>query len=228
MEAADNENNALQKQLEFDTHIEKYFRKKAKIFFSVAGILATILGACGVAGLGYKEIIFTPLIKYIYPPNLIREDLLKLAPDMDSEKSNSLKNNVLDFLHDHVDSGYTKVMILPANEKFIDNNIPFYSTPEQDVEVTIHVETTLTDFQYVATVDQKPINDDEGLDPSISKNRPVHNVSITKKLNFDKFIKERISPNLHLLSVRPTDLQKEDVIITCVIIVRNKKNKVKE
>lgn len=223
MEASNNERDSSQRDDDFNAQMELYFKRKLKIFAAQIGILTFLLGTLGVMGFGYKEIIFTPAIKYIYPPSLIREELLKLSTDTDSKELNALKTNVLDFLHDHVDSGYTKVMILPARGKLYDNNIPFYSTPEQEVELTIYVDTEQLDFRYVATVDQKPIDDDGGSDHSIPMSRPVLNISLSRKLNFDQFSKHKRLPNLHLLSISPTDVQKKDVIITCVIIVRNKK-----
>lgn len=223
MEASNNERDPIQKEGEFNAQIETYFKHKLKLFAAQVGVLTFLLGAMGFMGFGYKELIFTPLIKYIYPPAMIREELLRLSTDTDSKESKALKTNVLDFLHDHVDSGYTKVMILPAKGKFNDNNIPFYSTPEQEVELTIYVDTEQLDFRYVATVDQKPIDDDGGDDHSIPLNLPILNVSLTQKLNFDQVSKHKRLPNLHLLSISPTDVQKKDVIITCVIIVRNKK-----
>jgi hypothetical protein len=223
MEASSNERDSSQKEAHFNAQMELYVKRKLKVFGAIITILTFLFGALGVAGIGYKEIFFTPLIKYIYPPSVIREELLKLSGDTNSKESSALKSNVLDFLHDHVDSGYTKVMILPAKGKFNDNNIPFYSTPEQEVELTIYVDTEQLDFRYVATVDQKPIDDDGGSDHSIPMSRPVLNISLSRKLNFDQFSKHKRLPNLHLLSISPTDVQKKDVIITCVIIVRNKK-----
>ncbi|MDO8071345.1 hypothetical protein O3299_07390 [Janthinobacterium sp. SUN176] len=223
MEASSNERDSSQREVDFNVQMELYIKRKLRLLAAQIGILTFFLGTLGVMGIGYKDIIFTPLIKYIYPPSVIREELLKLSADANSKESTALKTNVLDFLHDHVDSGYTKVMILPARGKFNDNNIPFYSTPEQEVELTIYVDTEQLDFRYVATVDQKPIDDDGGSDHSIPMSRPVLNISLAQKLNFDQFSKNKRLPNLHLLSISPTDVQKKDVIITCVIIVRNKK-----
>jgi len=181
------------------------------VFFAGFILLAVI-------GIGFKQIILAPAIKWIYPPNEIRDDLVKLNALNGNEEAKALENNVIGFLHDHVDSGYTKVIVFPIGHGTSDNYIPFYATKDQAVELTITVEGQDLSFRYTATVDQKPI-DDNASSHVLSVADHVDNLPVEEKLNFG--LKGGLGANFHIFKVSPASLPTAEVIVDCFILVKN-------
>ncbi len=169
-------------------------------------------------GIGLKQIILAPIIKWIYPPTDIRDDLVRLSALKGDEEAKALENNVIGFLHDHVDSGYTKVIVFPIGHSTSDNYIPFYATKDQVVELTITIEGQDLAFRYTATVDQKPI-DDNVSSHVLSVSDHVDNFPVEEKLNFG--LKGGLGANFHIFKVSPASLPTAEVIVDCFILVKN-------
>jgi hypothetical protein len=193
--------------------------KQAKTYVIV--FFAGFIFLAGI-GIGFKRSFLTPFMEWAYPAEVIHDDIYKL-PGHD-EPTDRL-NATLSYLHEHVDSGYSKVIIFPASGKrdpataehpvAADNTVLFYARSDQDAQVTIKVDAgSQPPFEYNATVDNRPIEAHP-----LSSGDTVANIPIREKL--DRGVGVGLGPNLHVLKISPNKPQADTIIFNCVILVQN-------
>jgi hypothetical protein len=175
----------------------------------------------GTIGLGFRELILTPTLQWAYPVAVIREGIAKLDRADKTTDQKSVENSLIAFLRDHVDSGYSKVIVFNPHLRTDDNYLLFYAKEDQIAELTITFDTTDAQFAYTATVDQSPIDNNDTDHVLTAKDR-VESASVTKKMRFGVF-KGAQGENLHVLRVSPVSPPKVEVIVNCVILVKNAK-----
>jgi hypothetical protein len=204
-------------QPHIEESIEKTVNSKLEdrlkpLMWYVKGFTAAI-GLLAIIGLSAKSVLVTPIMRWAYPPDDIRQDLEKLSSNgrTDIEK---LGAELFETFGDRVDSGYSKTMIFRPNVVPVDNYIVFYARPDQSSFATIEPSGEDTAFHFIVTIDQK----------SVQLDHAIEDGSLTKYLSFD-FDNASPGKNLHVLRILPTQPVEADTVVLCVVLVKNKKDK---